>query len=379
VLGHDGNGGARMNPGKISKVFLILFLFQILTACNSSDEGAEFASGVTPSPNTETVTPPKEDGFPAGSMLLVSSHSRGTLSESVSAPDGTIISYKTNVYDVIMSLPEYGRNYVAGWTRNGAGASTYIWGFTQNSKLYTVRTTTSHDESDSKTLREIDVRTGMIKSSCSFTTHDAYGGFTLKGGDVYYFSGINRNLYGTITSGGKLKKKNCSTGSERTLTSFEKKGGDKLYFARDKLVTVSRKYVSSTSNDYSIRNIDKTYGYTRQNWFNFSATSAVFSSGSDGIYWAKIQARRFGGYLVRVYRLTPESVASGPELLFSVNATSTIVNLDVENEKVLLVVKNNGPRYHLYNLENQDLEDLDIDSELYSTLVNGNGEFMYLD
>ncbi|MBT3984193.1 MAG: hypothetical protein HOE90_22755 [Bacteriovoracaceae bacterium] len=361
----------------IVKLTLLLFII-IFEGCSGSDGAAQGSGGQAPEASINSPQEPEAtNNLPKDAFVLLSSHSGETVSESVTSLNGTIVNVESNIYNVLMSLPEYDQHKIASWTRNGAGSNGYTWGLTQNGKIYTVKTTTSHDDSETKWIREINPNSGQVVSECRFNNDSAYGRFTLKGNEVFFFSSIRRDLYGNITSGGNLTKKNCDTGVETSLSSFDKALGGVPYFAGNKLLMVSKISVGNSSYYFIIREVSQSTGVTLKLWHSFYGNLATkFSSESDGIYWATSALRRSGDYNVSVNRISTLKVDLGAEYLFNDTASDSRIALDVEDGKVLLVTKSDQPIYQVFDVNKGTLEQMDVDSRLYSTLVNGNAEFM---
>ena len=271
-------------------------------------------------------------------------------------------------------VPEIPDLEIMAATSSKSYAKSYIYAVTVSGRLYSVRVGT---DVNSKTIVELDPRTGKRLNDCSFHTADTYGGFAIIGDKVYYVDKVKTDIYGEVTGGGELKMNQfpCRQAATTLLDNWALANAGELMAVGNHLLRV----VWLEDDKYEIREINKLTGEIDRVLTTLTNKYRTFFAGTDALYWYD-KSEPAGVNFIRY------PLAGAAEVIFTLPwAANDLYNVGVDEEDgtifmVFGISFDPAERYfYLFDLSNNSLADLPIDPSLFSTSIQGNGQFLFID
>ena len=348
-------------------IFILLLL--LLAACSQPKTTSTPTTSPTPTTalSTSTNSKPESDkatDLPARAFAMFPTIKLGSQSDSLPVPGGVVI-WDTTDYGVVRFVPEVPRIDVMAATSSKSYAKSYAYAVTISGNLFVIRVGT---DVNSVRITELEPGTGNIIGGCSFYSSS----FAITGDKVFYLAKLQKDLFGKRTSGGELKmsKFPCAE-THSTLLEFRSPANKgKLISVGDHLLRA----VFVEDDKFEIRDINKNTGEVDRVLTTVSNEYLRFYAGTDALYWLE----RSGPGAVKIIRYplnsTPKPIVTLPyDDLYN-------IGIDEEKGKVFIVFRaNNEPYFYLYDLGDDDLEQLTIDPSLFSSYRDGNGQFLFID
>ncbi|MEE8473633.1 MAG: hypothetical protein V3S82_10740 [Dehalococcoidia bacterium] len=315
---------------------------------------------LSPTPKAEV-----KSRIPSGSFAMLATIKMSSISSSLPVAGGKVRWTSTD-YGVMRFVPDVPQLDAMAQTSSKSYSKSYVYPLTASGKLYSVREGTSVS---SVNLSQRDPRTGKVLGGCSFySTH-----FAIVGNRVYFISKTTKDLYGKRNGGGHLMTARlpCSGAASKLLKYGAPGNTGTLKGVGGRLLRV----VSKGDDRYQIREINPGNGEVASILATVTNKHRKFFAGTDALYWYE-EAGSDSVFIIR-YPLTgtPKAIVALP------HAADDLYNIGIDEEegKVFIVFRDGKPHFYLYDMASASLEDLPIDSSLFSTYRMGNGQFLMID
>jgi hypothetical protein len=377
----------------IKKSFKILFAVSIilclLSGCSGidtdidnsvnagTDDPATSEDNGSGIPDTADNPPeePAEPEIPPGSIALFATLSGGTQNSFLRVEGGNV-NWDTTHYKLLRYISGVNLLHEFGWTSSKSYSKSFIYGITQDGWLYEVKCFT---DSGRKDITRKDPKTGQtIGSFGSITTSDMYGGFTIFGDRLIYRTTISKDLMGNRKSGGNVMvMKFGETTASQVLDYYDENNAGRYLGIGNELITIVTTY-EDNATFYDIYRVDPVSMAIGELLYSFGSEEYVeFFAGETSLFWSEIIPGSEGVYIVKF------TLSGSPVYFLELTETDPLLlTVDESNGKVLITFKDTTPEspfYYLADLYTDDIEELDIDPAFFSSLINGNGQFMIID
>ncbi|UCD09543.1 MAG: hypothetical protein JSU79_02570 [Dehalococcoidales bacterium] len=328
-------------------------------------------------PDTTGTTPEElaEPEIPEGSIALFATLSGGTQSSFLRVEGGNV-NWDTTHYKLLRYIPEVNLLHEFGWTSSKSYSKSFIYGITQDGWFYEVKCFT---DSGRKDITRKDPKTGQtIGSFGSITTSDMYGGFTICGDRLIYRTTISKDLMGNRKSGGNVMvMKFGGTTASQVLDYYDENNMGRYLGIGSELITIVTTYEDSATF-YDIYSVNPATMALGELLYSFGSEDYVeFFTGETSLFWSEVIPGSEGVYIVKF------TLSESPVYFLELTETDPLLlSVDESNGKVLVTFKDNTPEspfYYLADMHTDEIEELDIEPAFFSTLINGNGQFLIIE
>ncbi|MBN2074219.1 MAG: hypothetical protein JW762_01580 [Dehalococcoidales bacterium] len=336
----------------------------------SEDNGSEI-------PDTADNPPeePAEPEIPPDSIALFATLSGGTQNSFLRVEGGNV-NWDTTHYKLLRYIPGVNMLHEFGWTSSKSYSKSFIYGITQDRWLYEVKCFT---DSGRKDITRKDPKTGQtIGSFGSITTSDMYDGFTIYGDRLIYRTKISKNLMGNRKSGGNVMvMKFGETTASQVLDYYDENNTGWYLGIGSELISIVTTY-EDNATFYDIYRVDPATISLGELLYSFGSEEYVdFFAGETSLFWSEVIPGSEGVYIVKF------TLSESPVYFLELTETDPLLlTVDESNGKVLITFKDNTPEspfYYLADMYTDEIEELDIEPAFFSSLINGNGQFLIVD
>lgn len=336
----------------------------------SEDNGSEI-------PDTADNPPeePAEPEIPPDSIALFATLSGGTQNSFLRVEGGNV-NWDTTHYKLLRYIPGVNMLHEFGWTSSKSYSKSFIYGITQDRWLYEVKCFT---DSGRKDITRKDPKTGQtIGSFGSITTSDMYDGFTIYGDRLIYRTKISKDLMGNRKSGGNVMiMKFGETTASRVLDYYDENNTGWYLGIGSELISIVTTY-EDNATFYDIYRVDPATISLGELLYSFGSEEYVdFFAGETSLFWSEVIPGSEGVYIVKF------TLSESPVYFLELTETDPVLlTVDESDGKVLVTFKDNTPEspfYYLADMYTDEIEELDIEPAFFSSLINGNGQFLIVD
>jgi len=318
---------------------------------------------------------PAEPKIPRGSIALFATLSGGTQNSFLRVEGGNV-NWDTTHYKLLRYIPGVNTLQEFGWTSSKSYSKSFIYGITQDGWLYEVKCFT---DSGRKDITRKDPITGQtIGSFGPVTTSDMYGGFTIYGDRLIYRTKISKDLLGNRKSGGDVMVVQLGeTAASQVLDYYDENNVGKYLGIGSELIAIETNY-EDNATFYDIYRVDPETMALGELLYSFGSEEYVeFFTGETSLFWSEVIPGSEGVYIVK-FTLSESPVY----FLELIETEPSLLTVDESNGKVLITFKDSTPEspfYYLADMYTDEIEELDIEPAFFSTLKNGNGQFLITD
>lgn len=336
---------------------------------NVSDDGGDDGSDSDNDSDDDSDGDSSAGDIPSGSFMMFATLDSGAETESFQTSEGTV-TWDEIGYAALRYIPTLDSLDLAQSTTSFDFASSYLYAMTVGSDLYTVRVST---DTGTKRITKRDPETlEALDEDCVMDTADTYRGFWIIGDQVFYISEISTDLFGDYSGGGHLLAVDfpCTDEETEVLNYNDADNSGEFYAIGNTLISIVSPLVTGP---HTIRTHSTITGAVTATLLETSdpAGSTAFFMGDDALYWYKSA----GGTLSVVrYPLT-----GAPETIIERELTGNLqpnVGIDASDDHVFLVYSDDDAHFIFYDRANDTELELDISSDMYSTTIYGNAQFI---
>lgn len=346
----------------------------------SSPTAPAEGTATTPGPS-ETVEPttstPRETPalIPPQRIALFATISGGVKRETFKRIGGSI-SWDSTHYKFLRYIPEADMLDEFGWTTSQSYAKSYIYGFTTGNWVYVVRRSSDTGTND---ITRMNPRTGEVAGrfpSITVTGNWKFA-FTVLGDRLVYRTKIGEDLFGNRRGGGNVMAVEIEGSPVKLLDYADPNNKGSYYAIGEDLITIVTSYEGNL-NVYDIYGVNPQTLAVGDLLFTYASRDIIdFHEGETALYWSE-KDDATGDISIIKFPLSGQ-----PEHYLTISENNPhLWSIDESQGKLLVVYTDDTPEspfYVLVDLVTGKIEDLDVDPAFYSTLVNGNGQFLVLD